>query len=103
MSLGSSSPKESKLCRLLPDKSDTDIVSKVVSVQYNRDALHSTANPSQTPMLLIITVTPEPSMPERLIFRSFTSLQNKYPKLKCTSIATALVKPEIIECVADVL
>ena len=68
MSLGSSSPKESKLRWLLPDKSDTDIVSCVVSVQYNFDVLHSTANPSQTPMLSIIITVPDPSIPERLMF-----------------------------------
>lgn len=103
MSLGLSSPKESKLLWLLPDKSDTDIVSEVISVQYNCDVLHSTANPSQTPMLLMIIVTPDPSIPERLIFRSCTSLQNIYPKLKCTSMAIAPVKPETTECAADVL
>ena len=103
MSLGSSSPKDNKLRWLFPAKSDTEIVSCVVSVQYNCDVLHSTASPSQTPMLLIIIIVPDPSIPERLMFCSNTSLQNMYPKLKWTSMATALVKPETTECAADVL
>ena len=103
MSLGLSSPKDNKLRSFLPAKSDTDIVSCVVSVQYNCDVLHCTASPSQTPMLLIIIVLPDPSIPERLMFCSHTSLQNMYPKLKWTSMATALDKPETTECAADVL
>ena len=103
MSRGSSSPKESKLRLLLPDKSDTDILSYVVSVQYSCDVLHSTANPSQTPMPLIIVVKPDPPVEERLMFRSDTSLQNMYPRPKWTSTAIALVNPDTTECVADVL
>ena len=68
MSLGSSRPKDNKFLWLFPAKSDTEIVSCVVSVQYNCDVLHSTASPSQTPMLLIIIVVPDPSIPERLMF-----------------------------------
>ena len=103
MSLGLSNPKESTLRGLFPAKSDIDIVSDVVSVQYNSDVLHCTANPSHTPILLIIVVMPDPSMPERFMFRSLTSLQNMYPMLKWTSRATALFKPETTEWVADVL
>ena len=40
ISLGSSSPKDSTVCWLLPDRSDLDIVSCVVSVQYNSDVVH---------------------------------------------------------------
>ena len=40
ISLGSSSPKDSTVCLLLPDRSDLDIVSCVVSVQYNSDVVH---------------------------------------------------------------
>ena len=84
MSRGAWSPKESKLRLLLPNKkkerneTDTDIVSFAASVQYNCDVLHSTANPSKTPMPLIIVVKPDPSVEERLMFRSDTSLQNMY-------------------------
>ena len=76
MSLGSSSPSVIKICWPFPCKSDVDMVSFVVSVQYNFDDLHSTASPSQTPVLLIITVLPDPSILERLMFCSNTSLQN---------------------------
>ena len=76
ISLGSSNPKESKRCWLFPAKSDIDIVSDVASVQYNSDVLHCTANPSQTPVLLMIVVMPDPSMSERLMLPSDTSLQN---------------------------
>ena len=40
ISLGSSSPVETKVCWLLPDKSDFEIVLYVVSLQYNSDVLH---------------------------------------------------------------
>ena len=103
ISLGSSSPKDSTVCWLLPDRSDLDIVSCVVSVQYNSDVVHWTANPSQTPILVIIVVILEPSIPERLMFCSDTSLQKIYPMLKWTSSATALVNPVTTECTADVL
>ena len=76
ISLGLSSPAEITLRWLLPDKSDTDIELCVASDQYSCDVLHSTASPSQTPMLLMITVTLDPSIPERFMFNSVTSLQN---------------------------
>lgn len=98
ISRGSSSPQKGKSVRLLPDKSDTDILLYVVSVQYNCDVLHSTANPSQTPVFLIIVLKPDPSIAERLMFRSDTSLQNMYPRLKWTSTAIALVNPDSTEC-----
>ena len=81
MSLGCLSPEETRARLLLPDKSDTDMVSCVVSVQYNSDLLHSTANPSQTPTVVMIVTIFDPSTLERLMFCSNTSLQKMYPKL----------------------
>ena len=81
----------------------TDIALDVVSVQYSCDVLHSTANPSQTPMPLIMVVKPDPSVEERLIFCSEKSLQNMYRRLKWTSTAIALVNPDTTECAANIL
>ena len=103
ISRGSSSPVLTKVCWLLPDKSDFEILLYVVSVQYNSDVLHWTANPSHTPTLVIIVVILEPSMAERFMFRSETSLQNMKRFSKWTSSATALVNPVTTECTADVL
>lgn len=103
IALGSSSSEEIRLRWLLPFRSDTDILSFVVSVQYNWDVLHSTASPSQTPIPVIIVAVLAMSMWKRLIFCSNTSLQNMYPKLKWTSMATALVNSKTTEFTADIL
>ena len=97
MALGSSNAEEIKVSWLFPSRSDTDILLYVVSVQYNWDVLHWTANPSQTPILVITVVVFSSSIRSRLMFSSVTSLQNMKPRLKWTSIATALVRPGITE------
>ena len=97
IALGSSNAEEIKVSWLFPSKSDTDILLYVVSVQYNWDVLHWTANPSQTPILVITVVVFSSSIRSRLMFSSVTSLQNMKPRLKWTSIATALVRPRITE------
>ena len=97
MALGSSNAEEIKVSWLFPSRSDTDILLYVVSVQYNWDVLHWTANPSQTPILVITVVVFSSSIRSRLMFSSVTSLQNMKPRLKWTSIATALVRPRITE------
>ena len=97
IALGSSNAEEIKVSWLFPSKSDTDILLYVVSVQYNWDVLHWTANPSQTPILVITVVVFSSSIRSRLMFSSVTSLQNMNPRLKWTSIATALVRPRITE------
>ena len=76
IALGLSRSEEIKRLWLLPSRSDTDIVSYVVSVQYSCDALQSTAGPSQAPMPVIIVVVFDSSMRKRLMFLSVTSLQN---------------------------
>ena len=73
--VGLSSSEENIIRLLFPSKSDTDIVSLVKSVQYNRNECQSTANPSQS-VLLRITAMFVPSIFERLMFRSVASLQN---------------------------
>ena len=97
IALGSSNAEEIKVSWLFPSKSDTDILLYVVSVQYNWDVLHWTANPSQTPILVITVVVFSSPIRSRLMFSSVTSLQNMKPRLKWTSIATALVRPRITE------
>ena len=97
MALGSSNAEEIKVSWLFPSRSDTDILLYVVSVQYNWDVLHWTASPSQTPILVMIVVVFASSIQNRLMFRSVTSLQNMKPRLTWTPIATALVRPGIIE------
>ena len=97
--LGSLRFEETTRLWLLPSRSDTDIVPLSLSVQYNCNEFHSTVSPSQTPMLLWITVILVPSVFARLMFRSVTSLQNIKPVSKWTSMATALDKPEMSVCV----
>ena len=73
---GTSDFDDQRILLLLPWKSDIDIVPFVTSVQYSCNEFHSTARPQQAPVSFWMIVMFVPSIFERLMFWSPTSLQN---------------------------